>query len=120
MRILTAQEFASAGTVTVLGASPVNDEQVLRRMVLVREDQAYPTTPYNRYVPGFRVRHAQRGKACGLHAGCWYANGYRHLQLLVYRVRGVECAMVRITRSNSADRGRSVSSCQRCKLITMR
>jgi ABC-2 type transport system ATP-binding protein len=60
MRILAGQEFASAGSVAVLGASPVTDEQVLRQMVFVREDQAYPSMPYNRYLPGFRVQHALR------------------------------------------------------------
>lgn len=42
MRIIAGQEFASAGTVRVLGASPVEDDRILRRMVFVREDQAYP------------------------------------------------------------------------------
>jgi ABC-2 type transport system ATP-binding protein len=42
MRIIAGQEFASAGTVRVLGASPVEDDRMLRRMVFVREDQAYP------------------------------------------------------------------------------
>jgi len=42
LRTLAGHEFASAGTVTVLGASPVENEKVLRRMVFVREDQAYP------------------------------------------------------------------------------
>jgi ABC-2 type transport system ATP-binding protein len=49
MRILTAQELPSAGHVHVLGASPLENDAVLRRMVLVREDQAYPD---------FKVRHA--------------------------------------------------------------
>ncbi|MGO8892755.1 MAG: hypothetical protein ACLP8X_12150 [Streptosporangiaceae bacterium] len=49
MRIIAGHEFASAGTVTVLGACPVENETVLRQMVFVREDQAYPD---------FRVRHA--------------------------------------------------------------
>ncbi len=49
LRILAGHEFASAGTVTVLGASPVENETVLRQMVFVREDQTYPD---------FRVRHA--------------------------------------------------------------
>jgi ABC-2 type transport system ATP-binding protein len=49
MRILAGHEFASAGTVTVLGANPVENETVLRQMVFVREDQTYPD---------FRVRHA--------------------------------------------------------------
>src|SRR5215469_251507 len=51
LRILTGQEFASAGTVRVLGASPLENDQVLRRMVLIREDQAYPD---------IKVRHAIR------------------------------------------------------------
>jgi ABC-2 type transport system ATP-binding protein len=53
MRILAGHEFASAGRVAVLGASPVKDEQVLRQMVFVREDQSYPS-----YGMPFRVRHA--------------------------------------------------------------
>jgi ABC-2 type transport system ATP-binding protein len=51
MRIIANQEFASAGTVRVFGASPVENDTVLRRMVLVREDQAFPD---------FKVRHAVR------------------------------------------------------------
>ena len=51
MRIIANQEFASAGTVRVFGASPVENEAILRRMVLVREDQAFPD---------FRVHHALR------------------------------------------------------------
>jgi ABC-2 type transport system ATP-binding protein len=42
MRIIAGQEFASAGSVRVLGASPVADDRILHRMVFVREDQAYP------------------------------------------------------------------------------
>jgi ABC-2 type transport system ATP-binding protein len=42
MRIVAGHEFASGGVVTVLGARPTKDEQVLRRMVFVREDQGYP------------------------------------------------------------------------------
>ncbi|OHV34129.1 MULTISPECIES: ABC transporter ATP-binding protein [Pseudofrankia] len=42
LRILAAQEFPSAGEVRVLGASPIENDAVLRRMVLVREDQSYP------------------------------------------------------------------------------
>jgi ABC-2 type transport system ATP-binding protein len=48
LRILAAQEFASTGSVRVFGASPVENDQVLRRMVLVREDQSFPD---------YRVRH---------------------------------------------------------------
>jgi ABC-2 type transport system ATP-binding protein len=42
MRILAAQEIASAGRVRVLGANPLENDAVLRRMVFVREDQAFP------------------------------------------------------------------------------
>jgi ABC-2 type transport system ATP-binding protein len=42
MRIIAAQEFASAGSVRVLGSSPVENGAVLCRMVLVREDQTFP------------------------------------------------------------------------------
>ena len=51
MRIIANQEFASVGTVRVFGASPVENDAVLRRMVLVREDQAFPD---------FKIRHALR------------------------------------------------------------
>lgn len=49
LRILTGLEFATAGTVRVFGENPLENEAVLRRMVLVREDQSYPD---------LRVRHA--------------------------------------------------------------
>jgi ABC-2 type transport system ATP-binding protein len=42
MRIIAGQEFASDGTVEVLGASPVENDRILRRIVFVREDQTYP------------------------------------------------------------------------------
>ena len=42
LRILAGQEFPSAGSVQVFGASPAENEDVLGRMVFVREDQAYP------------------------------------------------------------------------------
>ncbi|HEY6494075.1 MAG TPA: ABC transporter ATP-binding protein, partial [Trebonia sp.] len=42
LRILAGQEFPSSGKVSVLGAPPAENEQVLRRMAFVREDQAYP------------------------------------------------------------------------------
>jgi ABC-2 type transport system ATP-binding protein len=57
LRILAGQEFASPGGVRVLGACPVENEQVLRRMVFVREDQRYPD--YGSW-PAFQVRHALR------------------------------------------------------------
>ena len=45
MRIIAGHEFASSGQVTVAGASPVENEAVLRRMVFLREDQVYPDVP---------------------------------------------------------------------------
>ena len=51
LRIIAGHEFASAGRVAVLGASPVKDEEVLRRMVFIREDQTYPD---------LKVRHVLR------------------------------------------------------------
>jgi ABC-2 type transport system ATP-binding protein len=51
LRIIANQEFASAGTVSVFGASPVENDAILRRMVLVREDQVFPD---------FKVFHALR------------------------------------------------------------
>jgi ABC-2 type transport system ATP-binding protein len=62
MRIVAGHEFASAGTVTVLGACPVENETVLRRMIFVREDQTYPD---------FRVRHA-------VQAASWFYPNWSH------------------------------------------
>ena len=56
LRILAGQEFPSSGSVQVLGSAPAENEDVLRRLVLVREDQAYPGFTY----PGFKVSHALR------------------------------------------------------------
>jgi ABC-2 type transport system ATP-binding protein len=42
MRIIAGQEFASHGTVEVFGAGPAKNDRVLRRIIFVREDQAYP------------------------------------------------------------------------------
>ena len=42
LRVIAGHEFASAGTVTVLGACPVENDEVLRQMIFVREDQSYP------------------------------------------------------------------------------
>ena len=42
LRILAGQEFPSSGSVRVLGAPPAENEDVLRRVMLVREDQVYP------------------------------------------------------------------------------
>src|SRR6478752_862970 len=51
MRIVAGQEFPTSGTIAVFGEAPAENEAVLRRMVFVREEQAYPD---------FRVRHAIR------------------------------------------------------------
>jgi ABC-2 type transport system ATP-binding protein len=57
LRILGGQEFPSSGSVQVLGAAPAENEDVLRHLVLVREDQVYPD--YQGY-PNFKVSHALR------------------------------------------------------------
>ena len=62
LRIVAGHEFASAGTVTVLGASPARDEAVLRQMIFVREDQAYPD---------LRVRQVVR-------AASWFYPNWSH------------------------------------------
>jgi ABC-2 type transport system ATP-binding protein len=57
LRILAGHEFPSAGSVTMLGASPVKSDALQHRMVFVREDQRYPD--YG--LPGgFKVWHALR------------------------------------------------------------
>ncbi len=42
LRVIAGHEFPSTGTVRVLGADPSTNEDVLRRMVFIREDQLYP------------------------------------------------------------------------------
>ena len=42
MRVIAAQEFPTAGSVQVLGASPAENDSILRRIVLIREDQVFP------------------------------------------------------------------------------
>jgi ABC-2 type transport system ATP-binding protein len=42
MRIVTGQEFPTAGTIRVFGEVPAENDAVLRRMVFVREEQSYP------------------------------------------------------------------------------
>ena len=42
MRIVTGLEFPTSGAIRVFGEAPAENESVLRRMVFVREDQAYP------------------------------------------------------------------------------
>jgi ABC-2 type transport system ATP-binding protein len=51
LRILTGQEFPTAGDVRVFGQAPTENDAALARTVLIREDQAYPD---------FKVRHAIR------------------------------------------------------------
>ncbi|MDG6102940.1 ABC transporter ATP-binding protein [Dactylosporangium aurantiacum] len=49
MQLLTGQQFATAGTVRVLGADPAENERVLRQVSFVKESQRYPET--------YKVRH---------------------------------------------------------------
>jgi ABC-2 type transport system ATP-binding protein len=42
MRIITGQEFPTGGAIQVFGQAPAENDAVLRRMVFVREEQAYP------------------------------------------------------------------------------
>jgi ABC-2 type transport system ATP-binding protein len=51
LRIITGLEFPTGGEVKVFGAAPAENGAVLRRMVFVREEQAYPD---------IRVGHAIR------------------------------------------------------------
>ena len=51
LRIVAGQEFPSAGSVRVLGDSPLENDAILRRVVFIREDQSYPD---------FKVHHALR------------------------------------------------------------
>ena len=55
MRLVTGQEFASAGEIRVFGESPVENAAVLSRTCFVRETQVYPEN--------FRGRHALRAAA---------------------------------------------------------
>jgi ABC-2 type transport system ATP-binding protein len=50
MRIITAQEFASAGTVRVHGRNPVEHDDVLRTMSFVKESQLYPDIKVKRVI----------------------------------------------------------------------
>ena len=52
MRLITGQEFASAGQIRVFGENPVENAAVLSRTCFVRETQVYPDS--------FRGRHALR------------------------------------------------------------
>jgi ABC-2 type transport system ATP-binding protein len=51
LRILAGQEFPSSGSVRVFGSPPAENQDVMRRLVLVREDQVYPE---------FKASHALR------------------------------------------------------------
>jgi len=52
MSLLTAQEFASSGTIEVFGQSPVENAAVLERTAFIKESQRYPDT--------FKVKHVLR------------------------------------------------------------
>jgi ABC-2 type transport system ATP-binding protein len=52
MSLLTAQEFASGGSIEVFGHSPVENAGVLERTAFIRESQRYPED--------FRVKHVFR------------------------------------------------------------
>jgi len=55
MRLVTGQEFASAGEIRVFGENPVENAGVLARTCFVRESQVYPD--------GFRGKHVLRAAA---------------------------------------------------------
>ena len=61
MSLLTAQEFASRGTVEVFGHSPVERAGVLERTAFIRESQRYPED--------FRVKHVMRSAP-------WFFSGW--------------------------------------------
>ncbi|HTC70177.1 MAG TPA: ABC transporter ATP-binding protein [Acidothermaceae bacterium] len=52
MRVIAAQEFASAGGVRVFGENPVENDSVLRRMMFVKESQIYPEVTVAHVVRG--------------------------------------------------------------------
>ncbi len=52
MSLLTAQEFATSGSVEVFGHSPVENASVLERTAFIKESQKYPED--------FRVKHVLR------------------------------------------------------------
>jgi ABC-2 type transport system ATP-binding protein len=65
LRILAGQELASEGRVHVFGAGPLENDAVLRRMILVREDQTYPDR---------KVRHAAAAAAAAMMYPNWDAD----------------------------------------------
>ena len=50
MQLLTAQLFASSGSVEVLGASPVENARVLQQVCFIKESQKYPDDYHPRHV----------------------------------------------------------------------
>ena len=52
MSLLTAQEFATSGTIEVFGASPVENAAVLQQLCFIKESQKYPDD--------FKVKHVLR------------------------------------------------------------
>ena len=52
MQILTGQNFATSGTVEVIGAAPYENDAVSAHVCFVKESQRYPDA--------FTVRHALR------------------------------------------------------------
>lgn len=50
MRVLTGQEFPTAGTARVLGANPVENSGVLQRICFISESQRYPDSFQARHV----------------------------------------------------------------------
>ena len=52
MQLLTGQEFASGGSVTLLGQSPLENAAVLERVCFIKESQRYPED--------FHVKHVFR------------------------------------------------------------
>src|SRR5580658_10456574 len=55
MRIISGQEFPSAGSVAVEGRSPLQRDALINRLVFIREDQRYPAAGA---LLGFQVRQA--------------------------------------------------------------
>ncbi|MFI7023754.1 ABC transporter ATP-binding protein [Micromonospora sp. NPDC049900] len=68
MQILTAQNFASSGEVSVFGQHPYENESVLSRVSFIKESQTYPSNLQVRHVlraaslvhPGWDEQFAQR------------------------------------------------------------
>ena len=52
MQLITAQQFATSGTVDVFGSTPVENAQVLQNICFIRESQRYPDE--------FRPKHVFR------------------------------------------------------------